>query len=104
MEDKNDRKEAYLRLIWSNIFHIIKVSGDISAWDRISLGSDYDGLINSFEDYPDASYLPQLHKDMINFLNVTEFKKELWYNYDPSTLVYKIFTRNAMDFLEKHYK
>ena len=41
---------------------------------------------------------------MINFLKVTEFKKELWYNYDPSTLAYKIFTRNAMDFLEKHYK
>ena len=104
LKSDEDKKDAYLKLIWNNIFHIVKVVGESSAWDIISLGSDFDGLINAFEFYPDATYLPDLQEDMTYFLNKYEYKKELWFDYNPSAIVYKIFTKNALNFLEKNFK
>ena len=103
LKSSKAQKDAYMKLIWSNIFGIVKAIDNKNAWNHISLGTDFDGLINSIEFYPDMSYLPELNADMTDYLKRTKFKEELWYGYSPSALVYRIFTKNTLDFLSTHY-
>lgn len=64
-------REQYLQLFWSNIFHIIKVIWDErgeNGWKTVSLGSDYDGLVNPFNSYEDVSCFEGLKVEMLAYL------------------------------------
>ncbi|MGB1242438.1 MAG: membrane dipeptidase, partial [Chitinophagales bacterium] len=50
---KGELEDAILQVILANIFHIVKVCNDQTGWDLIGLGTDFDGIINSFECYDD---------------------------------------------------
>lgn len=70
---KGKLKLIYVRLIWSNIFHIIKLIYDNrnheNGWKIISIGSDYDGMIDPFDGYYSVSDLPALFNDMADYMN-----------------------------------
>ena len=68
IKDDQKRKEAYLKLFWDNIFFVINAVKDKSAWEVPVLGSDFDGVINHVEFYNDASKLPDLQKDLVQYL------------------------------------
>ncbi len=103
IENKTVRKEAYLHLILDNIFFYIEAIGNKSAWDILSLGSDFDGIITHFDDYDKMSKVAELKSDLINYLSETELKKELWFDYTPEDIMHKIFFSNANTFLKKHF-
>lgn len=75
---KEKLKLIYVGLIWSNIFHIIRLiynnriddkGNPANGWKIISIGSDYDGMIDPFDGYFSVSDLPVLFNDMIEYIN-----------------------------------
>lgn len=103
LENKEDKKELFLKLIFDNIFFFISSINKKSAWDVPTLGTDFDGVITHFDDYNEMSSLPDLKKDMIHFLTKNNYKSELWFDYSPEELMNKLFTQNAMNFLKKNF-
>jgi microsomal dipeptidase-like Zn-dependent dipeptidase len=75
IQDADEKKQHYLKLILDNIFFIVESINQKSAWDVPTLGTDFDGVITHFEHYPDMSALPQLKKDLINYLKKIITKK-----------------------------
>ena len=73
---ERELKDMYLKLVWSNIFHIIKVvkegrsESDTAAngWKMIALGSDYDGLVDPLNSFPEVASFPELKREMIDYL------------------------------------
>ena len=97
------RKEMYMKLIWDNLFQVIRATNSKSAWDVFTLGTDYDGAINHVDFYDDATKLPNLFQDMYEYLDSTNYEKKLWHGYKPEELLDKLFRTNAMDFLERNF-
>lgn len=107
---KFKRQLANSRMVWNNIQHmaILLDQHDLPAWDCISIGSDYDGLIDSVNLFWSAEDLPTLAKCL-------EIKAEEWLSggkYDfknpanritATEIMDKIFYSNAMDFFRKYF-
>lgn len=69
---KQELKDLYLKLVWSTIFHMIKVvrdnRGGANAWKMIALGSDYDGLVDPMDTFPEVDSFQALREDLIAYL------------------------------------
>jgi hypothetical protein len=121
---KGKLKLIYVRLIWSNIFHIIKLIYDNrnheNGWKIISIGSDYDGMIDPFDGYFSVSDLPALFNDMIEYINrgrgpiyyadngiVNEFKGSeivtLMFGKKIEDILSDICFNNVATFLSKYF-
>ncbi|GJM31779.1 MAG: hypothetical protein DHS20C18_07800 [Saprospiraceae bacterium] len=64
-------KDLYIKLLWSNIFHIVKTVQEErgeDGWGLITFGSDFDGLIDPFDSYAEATGFKDLREDMIQYL------------------------------------
>jgi len=103
LKDEDKRKEEFIRLIFANIFQVVKAVGKKTAWDIINIGSDYDGGITHIDNYHNASTFVNLYKDLVSYLYQTEDHKELWFGYRPRQIVNKIMRENALRFLERHF-
>jgi hypothetical protein len=77
-ETTDKLKPIYNKLIWSNIFHIVRLihknrtdeNGEpANGWKIISIGSDYDGLVDPFNTYFSVSDLQTLFNDMVDYIN-----------------------------------
>lgn len=79
-----------------------------NAWSCLSIGSDFDGLINPINGYPTLRYLQELEKQLINL--ASDFLNEpprLLHKYSPSSaeeLVEGIMTTHGMQFLKNNYQ
>ena len=98
-----EKKQAFLKLILDNIFQYIQAVGQKSGWDILTLGTDFDGVITHFDCYENMSKLPELKADLIGYLKKHRYKEELWFGYRPEEIFEKIFTNNAMQFLERNF-
>ncbi len=108
-----ERKQLYLKSIALNFLYIVKTIGNKSAWNYISIGSDFDGMINSFEFYDTTEKMPELAKDLEYFFNHLPddifgyFSKkemeELMYGYSAKEIIEKIFSKNAIQFYLNHF-
>lgn len=101
--EESAQKDAFVKLIWDNIFEAIRSVNKKTAWDIIAFGSDFDGIITHIDSYPNYAYLPQLQHDMLTYLEQYRYKQDLWFGYEPAELVHKILTENTMHFLRKYY-
>ncbi len=104
LKNPEEKKEQFIKLICDNIFFYIAAVNKKSGWDVLTLGSDFDGVITHFDMYEDMSKLPELKKDLINYLAKNKYKSELWFGYTPEEMMHKLFTLNAMNFLKKNFK
>jgi microsomal dipeptidase-like Zn-dependent dipeptidase len=103
LDDVIKQKEEFCKLFWDNAFQIVKAVGDKSGWDIIALGSDFDGSITHLDPYETSSKLPEFKTDLIEFLEMHDYQKDLWYKYKPERLVHKIMQENTMNFYEKFF-
>lgn len=103
-KDQGKQKQAFIRLLLDNVFRMVKAIGDRSAWDTISMGTDYDGLITHIPFYPEGASIRELRADLQEFLFSRQYKKELWFDYTPEQLVRKVMQENPVAFLKKHLK
>ncbi len=121
-------KDHYLELLWSNIFHIVKIASDearvmgkdpAESWKIVALGSDYDGIVNPFNSYRDVLCFPELEEEMVNYLKsgkpincAKEGKavrlspgevEKLMFGHQPEVIVQSIFFDNVDRFLSKYF-
>ncbi len=108
----------YIKVLFANLFEIVKTVGDAKGWNLISIGSDYDGLINHLDFYPTTAEIPVLRNDMLQFLeNPVEISqpgfnysvsieeiKRLMFDLEPAVIIDKIFAANTMNFLEANFR
>lgn len=104
IQNVSEKKEQFLKLICDNIFFYVNAVNQKSGWDILTIGSDFDGVITHFDIYEDASKLPELKKDLIDFLSKRKYRSDLWFGYTPEEMIHKLFTQNAMDFLKRNFK
>ncbi|HRK27340.1 MAG TPA: membrane dipeptidase [Chitinophagales bacterium] len=113
------QKDEYIKLFMASPLHIVKVIGNVSAWDIIALGSDFDGAINPMDTYQDASRMQELRFDVIDFLyrvqqNRLAITKErylfdnaeivaLMYGLTPEQIADKMLRSNALNFLANNF-
>ena len=114
-QDHDRLRDEYLKLIMSNILHIIRVCNDVQAWNMICLGSDFDGAINPMETYPNVQSYVRLGREMRQFLHqplenrditpplLSDDVKRLQFNLTPEEIVVKIMQTNMMGFLEAYF-
>ena len=77
------------------------------AWNHICLGSDFDGVINPLDAYPDSSFLTEFATDLERFWRTwmphrTRLEDSL-YGLQPGEIVEKLLWTNAMDFMRKYF-
>lgn len=116
-------KDVYLKIIWSNIFQVVRViyeSRQEDGWKVVALGSDYDGLINPFNQYYDVKSFNNLKADLVAYLRsgkaicysdkgaIKNFGaaelKALLFGRQPEELVEDVFFNNAENFLKKYFQ
>lgn len=98
------RSEAFLEMVWKNIFQIVKAVGNPTGWDTVSIGSDFDGVISHLDPYPSSASMAKLKVDLAEYLEKREYNINLWYGLSPKEIVRKVFGSNAMRFLAKHFR
>ncbi len=101
------RRRLYAKIIWANAFSCIKAIGEKGAWDIVSIGSDFDGMIVPFETYPRANEMVDLANDLLYFLRNPEdifdlFTKEdvkkLMFGLSPEEIMQKFMYENGLNF------
>ena len=103
LEDQEKQRQEYSKLFWDNAFQIVKAVDDASGWDVVAFGSDFDGTITHMDPYESSAKLPLLQEDLINYLEETKYREELWYGFTPRQLVQKIMYENAMQFYKRFF-
>ncbi len=112
-----DLRRQYVKVIFANLFEVVKAVNNQKGWDLLSIGSDYDGLINHLDFYPTAAEMPVLREDMLAFLEAPEEISQAGFNYtltlaeinrlmfglSPAVIIQKIFCDNAMGFLKANF-
>ena len=113
------QRDAYVRLYLANIFQVIFSIGKKEAWEHVCIGSDYDGIMDPFDRYPQADDFNILLGDIMLFLkNPTSLRiydgsypktldaadiKKMMYGYSPRQIADKIAFENIDLFLSKYF-
>ncbi len=74
------------------------------AWDRICLGSDFDGFNEPPDAFYDASTYPLLKKVLIDVFKDWPSINNFLFGLNVEDIVDKFMFRNAYEFLKKHFK
>lgn len=108
---KFKRQLSNSRMIWNNIQHIAMLldQHELPAWDCITIGSDYDGLIDSVNLFWSAADMPALASCLT--IKANEWLSGGTYTFKIGSnqitgeeIVDKIFYSNAMGFFRKYFK
>ncbi len=103
IKDERQKRIAYCKLFWDNVFQIITAIGNASAWEVVALGTDFDGSITHMEPYESATELPRFQADLIQYLTESNYRKELWHGQTPEQMVERMMHQNAMKFYERFF-
>ena len=111
------QRNAYIKLYMGNLFQIIKEINNVKAWDHVCIGSDYDGIMDPFNRYPESSDFNRLMGDIQWFLNhpfyivvyENNLQKELtpsdikglMFGLSPREIVFKIAFENVELFFKE---
>ncbi|MBL0110667.1 MAG: membrane dipeptidase [Saprospiraceae bacterium] len=119
-DDPDKKRDEAIKLFMAHIFHVIRVCDSKDAWDLITIGSDFDGMISAFSEYQELSDFSTLSTHIFQFLHSLptyraygktdhypaftkkEFKR-LMFDYTPEEIVNKIMYKNLELFLEKYF-
>jgi microsomal dipeptidase-like Zn-dependent dipeptidase len=124
---EQELKDMYLQLLWSNIFHIVKVVKEgrstddqpADGWKMIALGSDYDGLVDPLNSFPEVTTFQDLRSQMIAYLErggeifysqgglaraiPAEEVETLRFGRTPAELLDAVLFNNVKHFLSKYF-
>ncbi len=111
--DTDALRDSYVRLLMANLFGMVKAINNASAWDVFCIGSDFDGLVNDLDIYPDYGAMEMLTTHIRQFLHRPlsipeenldkETIKHLMFGMDPDELVAKLMYKNVDAFLQRYY-
>ncbi len=94
-------------LILHQVLYLSEVGGS-AALDHLCIGSDFDGVINPLDTYPDASYLGTLSQDLLS--HWTEMRLKGVERYEkhrrgltPQVIIQKLLWGNADRFMSRYF-
>lgn len=105
------RRKACIKLLMANMLTVVQVINDATAWNILSIGSDFDELVEPLDAYPTSEDLPQLAMDIqrflerpeaINDLFTEEDIRELMFDLTPAEITNMIMSLNAYNFIRKN--
>ncbi len=119
-------KYVYAKCLWANIFCAVDelvedgVTDKQKIWNIFAIGSDFDGLINHLDTFPDAASFNSVRATMLYFLEEPEDitlysdaqskftitvkeQEDLKFGFSNQQLINKIFSENALAFLKKFF-
>lgn len=114
----NDQMNACAEVVMSNVFMVVKAVNSIKGWDLCCIGSDFDGLINHLDPFPDSGRISILRDEVVHYLkNLHDVKEphtgnmifsiaemqQLMFGLSPEEITEKIFSGNAMNFLRANF-
>lgn len=73
------------------------------AWQRVSIGSDFDGMINALDAYCHAEDFQRLRCVMIEKLRLRQAFEPILRGQNLEALVDGLLYKNALRFLEKNF-
>ena len=79
------------------------------AWNHICIGTDFDGVINPLDAYPDGSFLEEFAADVVNHWKVLmrspphQEVAQLLFGLSPEEVMEKVVWANAMSFMQKYF-
>jgi len=80
------------------------VANPHTIWDRIGMGSDFDGYMKPIQRYSSVLQFSTLEQDLVEILSDMKRDEPLWFgSYQPEDLARKICFENAYEFVKKHY-
>ena len=112
-----EAKKIYMQLFMGNILHIVRVIGSAHAWNHITLGTDFDGIMDPFDRYPKSDKFEALLHDVLEFLHnpqpldnfpggrsmsVGEIH-QLKFGIPPEDIIRKIAYVNLEEFLQDYF-
>ena len=125
-KDVQGLRDLYLKLFWSNLFHLARVQLDFiklhaesrSNWSGITIGSDYDGIVDPFDPFENIAAYPDLRSAMVLYLQQgKEILKvaseepmtaaelnDIMNGHSPEQITEKLFYSNAHEFLGRHFR
>tara|TARA_R110002073_G_scaffold72537_1_gene177262 strand:+ start:247211 stop:248614 length:1404 start_codon:yes stop_codon:yes gene_type:complete len=95
-------------LLWNQVQHILEVldAQQLFAWDCMSIGSDFDGIIDPLNSFWTAEELPFLadflERHAFNYLKDAQFNLPE-NNISADEIIERIFSLNGLGFLKKNY-
>lgn len=108
--DKYSRRMRWLKLIVDQIEYIVKTIEKSNttvdkklAWERICIGSDFDGQINPINGYKKATDFPGFKRELAQMLSGKDFI-ELRMGWRVHEVVEKICFDNVHGFLKRNFK
>lgn len=107
-EDPIGDAELHFRHFCNTIFYIVKVSGriqgsSINAWERLVIGSDFDGLIDAVDFCLNGSEYVNIQTYMKDKLPTLAAEAGVELPADLDKLIADILYNNAENFLKKYY-
>lgn len=75
-----------------------------NAWGCISIGSDFDGMIDSVDAYINSYELQDLATDLDRAFGRNKDFSSLQFSFSKQEIIEKILFKNVYDFIVKHYK
>ena len=113
-------KNAYLKLIMSNIYQVVTTINSKKGWEHLGIGSDYDGIMDPFDFYKTSGTFQNLMLDIYDYLTKPAFDLIIYKNnnetvlkatevpnyffgYSPKELVENIGYKNVERFMSKYF-
>ena len=112
---KNVSNSFFPRLIMNQILAMAKASKTHDFWNCVTMGSDYDGLIDPVDEYSSVLFYPNLRENLKKeFSGISEDEKDEAFMFKPDNhgklvrlaldeLLDKLFFDNAYTFFYKHF-
>lgn len=108
--DKYSRQMRWLLLVVDQIEHIVKTIQKSNTttdkklvWERICIGSDFDGQVNPINGYKKATDFPTFKRDLARMLSADRYI-ELRMGWRVHEVVEKICFQNVHGFLERNFR
>jgi hypothetical protein len=75
-----------------------------TIWQRIAVGSGFDGFMQPIERYSSVLQFSTFEHDLVRILHDMKREDAIWFgSYRPEDLARMICFGNAYDFVKKHY-
>lgn len=102
-------RSACCAIFLNQLLYMARVVGDAKIYHHVCLGTDFDGVINSLDAYPDGSFLTEFQADLKKFwkhkINLGEQDFiDLKFNRQVDAIIDDLFWKNAERFLKKYFK
>jgi hypothetical protein len=94
-----------------NLFYIVENSGEygnIKSWEHISIGSDFDGIMDPIDICPTTADIPGFYEFLVHNLEfyaeyLQKEKTKLFVGKSPEELLNMVFYQNGERFIKKYF-